>query len=218
MSRNIIQSLNASEALRVATRSSTLAEAQQALARREVFAIFDIPAGTERDVLSGRQARLPAYVDSVYFLLYNRTLQGILEATGIVTAELAVARCAADGSLYRAALAKSSPVEVLNQPLFNPTGGYGSYVVPAAFVLILQQTLLLGTATMGGVALEQGGAAARRRRGQRYRHRRPRHRPSAAGAPRRRALPGGSAARLRLLGHGSLRSISWPWSYLSSSP
>jgi ABC-2 type transport system permease protein len=56
-------------------------------------------------------------------------------------------------------------VEVLNQPLFNPTGGYGSYVVPAAFVLILQQTLLLGTATMGGVALEQGGAAARRRRG-----------------------------------------------------
>jgi len=51
-------------------------------ARREVFAILDIPAGTERDVLAGRQARLPAYVDSVYFLLYNRTLQGILEATG----------------------------------------------------------------------------------------------------------------------------------------
>ena len=165
LSRNIIQGLNASEALRVAARSSTLAEAQQALARREVFAILDIPAGTERDVLSGRQARLPAYVDSVYFLLYNRTLQGILEATGIVTAELLSRDARSDGSLYRAALAKSSPVEVLNQPLFNPTGGYGSYVVPAAFVLILQQTLLLGTATMGGVALEQGGAAARRRRG-----------------------------------------------------
>jgi ABC-2 type transport system permease protein len=165
LSRSIIQGLNASEALRVAARSSTLAEAQQALARREVFAIVDIPAGTERDVLAGREARLPAYVDSVYFLLYNRTLQGILEATGIVTAELLSRDARSDGSLYRAALAKSSPVEVLNQPLFNPTGGYGSYVVPAAFVLILQQTLLLGTATMGGVAREQGGAAARRRRG-----------------------------------------------------
>jgi ABC-2 type transport system permease protein len=165
LSRSIIQGLNASEALRVAVRSSTLADAQQALARRDVFAIVDIPAGTERDVLAGRQARLPAYVDSVYFLLYNRTLQGILEATGIVTAELLSRDARSDGSLYRAALAKSSPVEVLNQPLFNPTGGYGSYVVPAAFVLILQQTLLLGTATMGGVALEQGGAAARRRRG-----------------------------------------------------
>jgi ABC-2 type transport system permease protein len=82
-----------------------------------------------------------------------------------VTADLLSRDARRDGSLYRAALARSSPVEVLNQPLFNPTGGYGSYVVPAAFVLILQQTLLLGTATMGGVALEQGGAGARRRRG-----------------------------------------------------
>ncbi|HEX9525104.1 MAG TPA: ABC transporter permease [Reyranella sp.] len=164
LSRNIIQGLNADEAIRVVVRSSTLAEAQAALARREVFAILDIPAGTERDVLTGRKARLPAYVDSAYFLLYNRTLQGILEATGTVTAELLARDARPDGSLYRAALAKSSPVEVLNQPLFNPTGGYGSYVVPAAFMLILQQTLLMGAATMGGVTLEQGGAAARRRR------------------------------------------------------
>src|SRR5262249_54567883 len=47
----------------------------------------------------------------------------------------------------------------------NPTGGYGSYVVPAAFLLILQQTLLMGTATLGGVAYEQGGPSSRGRRG-----------------------------------------------------
>ena len=70
-----------------------------------------------------------------------------------------------DGSLYRAALARSSPVEILNQPLFNPTGGYGSYIVPAAFLLILQQTLLMGSATLGGAAFQQGGVQARRRRG-----------------------------------------------------
>lgn len=56
-------------------------------------------------------------------------------------------------------------MEILNQPLFNPTGGYGSYIVPAAFLLILQQTLLMGSATMGGVTYEQGGRSARRRRG-----------------------------------------------------
>ena len=124
-----------------------------------------IPAGTEREVLKGDQARLPAYVDSAYFLLYNRTLQGIQEAVGAVRADLAARSARPDGSLYRAALARSSPVEILNQPLFNPTGGYGSYIVPAAFLLILQQTLLMGSATLGGVAFEQGGARARRRRG-----------------------------------------------------
>ena len=78
VSRRLIQALNADDAIRVAARPSTLAEAQEALARREVFAIVDIPAGTQREVLAGRKARLPAYVDSVYFLLYNRSLQGIL--------------------------------------------------------------------------------------------------------------------------------------------
>jgi ABC-2 type transport system permease protein len=165
MSRTIIQGLNAHEAIRVAARPSTLAEAQAALAKREVFAIVDIPAGTERDVFAGRRARLPAYVDSAYFLLYNRTLQGILEATGAVMADLLSRDARSDGSLYRASLARSSPVEVLNQPLFNPTGGYASYIVPAAFMLILQQTLLMGSAMLGGVAFEQGGQNARRRRG-----------------------------------------------------
>jgi len=165
LSRRLVEALNAHEAIRVAERPSTLAEAQAALQRREVFAIVDIPAGTERDVLAGRQARLPAYVDSVYFLLYNRTLQGILESTGALNNDIQSGELRPDGSRYRAVLAKSSPVEVLNQPLFNPTGGYASYIVPAAFMLILQQTLLMGAATLGGVAFEQGGQGARRRRG-----------------------------------------------------
>src|SRR5262249_40500257 len=165
ISRRLVQGLNAHEAIRVAARPSTLAEAQAALQRREVFAILDIPAGTERDVLAGRRARLPAYVDSVYFLLYNRTLQGILEAPAAVTADVQSGEVRSDGSLYRAALARSSPVEVLNQPLFNPTGGYASYIVPAAFILIVQQTLLMGAATLGGVAFEQGGQGGRRRPG-----------------------------------------------------
>jgi ABC-2 type transport system permease protein len=34
-------------------------------------------------------------------------------------------------------------------PLFNPEGGYATYVLPAAFVLILQQTLLIGVGLLG---------------------------------------------------------------------
>lgn len=165
ISRELVEALNAHEAIEVAARPTTLAEAQAALGRREVFGIVSIPAGTAQDVLKGDAARLPAYVDSAYFLLYNRTFQGIAEATGSVTADLMSRGARPDGSLYRAALASSSPVEILSQPLFNPAGGYASYVVPAAFVLILQQTLLLGAATVGGVTYERGGATARRRRG-----------------------------------------------------
>ncbi|WOJ88536.1 ABC transporter permease [Methylocapsa polymorpha] len=165
LSRELIQTLNADEAIKVEVLAATLAEAQAALARRQVFAILGIPEGTEREVLKGNEARLAAYVDSAYFLLYNRVAQGISEASGAVNAEIAAHGARSNGSLAHAALIKSSPVELLTEPLFNPVGGYASYVVPAAFVLILQQSLFMGSASLGGVAFEKGGREARRRRG-----------------------------------------------------
>jgi ABC-2 type transport system permease protein len=121
-----------------------------------VFAILGIPQDTEKEVLKGNHARLAAYVDSAYFLLYNRMLQGISEASGSVNVDVASRGAREEGGLAHAALTRSSPVEILSEPLYNPTGGYASYVVPAAFILILQQTLLLGVATMGGVSSESG--------------------------------------------------------------
>ncbi|MGA7323232.1 MAG: ABC transporter permease [Rhodomicrobium sp.] len=165
LSRNLIQTLNADEAVKVTIAAGTLADAHAALARREVFAILGIPKDTEREELKGNQARLAAYVDSAYFLLYNRTLQGFSEAANAVTAGIAARGARSDGSLAHAALTKSSPVELLTEPLFNPTGGYASYVVPAAFVLILQQTLLMGSSMLGGIAFQRGGVRARRLRG-----------------------------------------------------
>jgi ABC-2 type transport system permease protein len=166
ISRAIVQALDAHEAIKVAARPLNLAEAQAEIARREVYGVVSIPEGTERDILKGLKARLPAFVDSAYFLVYNRTLQGISEAASAASIDILAGSARPDGSLYRAALARSSPVELLSEPLFNPTGAYGAYVVPAAFILILQQTLVMGVATLGGVAYEQGAVAARRRRGQ----------------------------------------------------
>jgi ABC-2 type transport system permease protein len=55
-------------------------------------------------------------------------------------------------------------VDLVQVPLFNPTASYASYTVPAAFVLILHQTLLMGAATLGGAAFEQGGWTGRHAR------------------------------------------------------
>ncbi len=159
-------------------------------------------------MLKGNKARVAAYVDSAYFLLYNRTLQGISEASGAVNADIAARGARSDGSLAHAALISASPVELLSEPLFNPTGGYASYVVPAAFVLILQQTLFLGAATLGGVAFEQGGL-----RGRRQRTRRARHHRAGAGASlprdaRARPLFGHAAAHIRFFHSWECPSIS----------
>ena len=82
LSRRLIQALDADEAISVAVRAPALEVAQQALFDRQVFGILEIPPDTEREVLKGNRARIPAYVDSAYFLVFNRTLQGIPEGAG----------------------------------------------------------------------------------------------------------------------------------------
>ena len=165
LSRDLVQALDSDEALKVAVRADTLADAQAALDHHDVFAVVAIPKDTERYVLRGQQARVAAYVDAAYFLLYSRTLQGISESAAAASAEISKRGARSEGSLVYAAMTRSSsPIDFLSQPLFNPTGGYASYVVPAAFILILQQTLLLGVASLGGATYALAGPANRRLR------------------------------------------------------
>jgi ABC-2 type transport system permease protein len=160
LSRGIVQTLDASDAVKVVVRAHTLAEARAALERGEVFAVVGIPPEAERDLLKGTTVPLPIYADATYFFLFRTMGTGIALAINTLSFELAAGGARPDGSLVKAALANLSPADVLLQPIFNPVGGYASYVVPGAFVLILQQMLLIGSAMLTVVALPQiaGGA------------------------------------------------------------
>jgi ABC-2 type transport system permease protein len=102
---------------------------------------------------------VPAYVDSAYFIISNRTLQGILDGAGDTNVANASRGNREDRAAVKLELAVQSPIEVLMEPLYNPTGGYASYVVPAAFVLIIQQTLLMGAATLAGLGFAPRASA-----------------------------------------------------------
>jgi ABC-2 type transport system permease protein len=159
LSRNIVQILDASGAVQVAVRAETLADARAALDRGEAFAVVGIPPGTERDVLKGTTVHLPIYADATYLFIFRTLGSGIAVAINTLSSELAASGARTDGSLVKAALASVSPADILLQPIFNPVGGYASYIVPAAFVLILQQMLLIGASMLTVVALAQGGGA-----------------------------------------------------------
>jgi ABC-2 type transport system permease protein len=159
LSRRIVETLDASGALSVAVRARTLAEAHTAIDRGKAFAAVEIPAETERDVLKGITAHIPVYADATYLFIFRSTASGGATAIGALTSELVSRGARSDGSLVKAKLANLNPADVLLQPIFNPVGGYASYVVPAAFLLILQQTLLIGAAMLTGTALAKAGGA-----------------------------------------------------------
>jgi ABC-2 type transport system permease protein len=162
LSRSIIQTLDASGAVSVAVQAETIAEGRKALDRGDAFAVVGIPPETERDVLKGNTAHIPIYADATYLFIFRSMANGIAVAINTLSSELAAGGARTDGSLVKAALASRSPAEVLLQPIFNPVGGYASFIVPAAFVLLLQQMLLIGASMLTVVALAQsaGGAFA----------------------------------------------------------
>jgi len=47
------------------------------------------------------------------------------------------------------------PLDVDEVAMFNPSGGYGSFVLPGVLMLILQQTLVLGIGLSAGTAREE---------------------------------------------------------------
>jgi ABC-2 type transport system permease protein len=137
LSRRIVQTLDASSVVRVAIRANTYPEARAALDRGNAFAVVEIPPGTERDVLKGTVVHIPIYADATYLFIFRTMASGIEVAIETLTTELAARGARTDGSLVKAVRASVSPA-----------GGYASYVVPAVFVLILQQLLLIGASLL----------------------------------------------------------------------
>jgi len=154
LSRQLVRMADAHSLLKVTERPASLGEAEGLILAGHVGGILVVPSGFERDVQLGQKARVGVFADASYFLVYRQVATGFLETVGTLSAGIDIRRIEASGRTEAAARALRDPVPLLVRPLFNPTEGYASYVVPAVLVLILQQTLLIGIGLLGGTAAE----------------------------------------------------------------
>jgi len=148
LSRQFTRWLDASEAVAVTSRSNDLQAAQDSVRAGAAGAVLLIPQDFERHVLRREPAYVEAYADASYFLVYSTALRAINGVAGTLSANISVRRAQASGRYSPAAIRRARPVTFVAWPLFNPLAGYGTFVVPSVFILILQQTLLIGIATL----------------------------------------------------------------------
>ncbi|WP_312405712.1 ABC transporter permease [Rhizobium sp.] len=164
-SRDFIRRIDASSDVAVVSRLPDFYGGERQVMLRQVFGVLVIPKYFERDLLHGRAAPIAVYADASYFLIYQRISQAVSAVAKIVGADVETSRLIAAGIDPAIASAASDPLPLTAVPLFNPQGGYATYLLPAAFALILQQTLLIGVGllgTIGGVSRppERDGAVA----------------------------------------------------------
>ncbi|MDZ4361655.1 MAG: ABC transporter permease [Variovorax sp.] len=154
LSRQIARFAMANPRLDVRMVTSDVHEAQQALWRGEIEGYALLPQDLKRNVLRGTPAVVTIEGNGAYALLNKAVLYGFSEAVGTVSAGVEIRKLQAGGQSAIQAARSRSPLNTQLVPLFNPTEGYGSYVVPAVALLILQQTLLMGAAMLAGTWAE----------------------------------------------------------------
>ena len=154
-SRQMIRMFGATKELSVSQEVSSLHEAKQLFWDGDSKGVVLVAEGFEKELLSGHQASVSVYCDASYFLIYKETLTGTMQAAGTFSAGVEIKRLMAAGSSEEQAIQLRDPMPAHFYNLYNPSGAYGSYVMPGIILIILQQTLLIGIGMIGGAGKER---------------------------------------------------------------
>lgn len=141
MSRRLVRMLDATSDVKVMGYAADMEEARNMMAHQDAFGIVHIPSDFERRIYRREQSTVSVYCDMSLLLTYKAIYTSVMAVTSDMASEMA-GRKGADVSLREVAM-------------FNPTSGYGSFIIPAVLMLIIQQTLALGIGMIAGTQRER---------------------------------------------------------------
>lgn len=156
LSRQIARFASASPQLDVLRIAGDERELSELLWTGRIEGYAVLPRGLKRQVLRGQPSVVSVAGNGAYALLNKAVLSGFAQAVGTVSAGIEIRQLQAGGMARGQAMQARQPLGLHSQALFNPTEGYGSYVVPAVALLILQQTLMIGAAMLAAGWFETG--------------------------------------------------------------
>lgn len=154
-SRQFSRMADATEQFRVSCKPGSLKEAESLFFDGQVYGVLLIPENFEKDIFNGQRTSITAYCDASYFMLYKQVYAGAVYSTGTFGAGVEIKRLMAEGKSLAQAMDMQEPVKTNVYNLYNPSGGYGSFVMPGMIMIIMQQLLLVGIGMLGGTIREK---------------------------------------------------------------
>lgn len=161
-SRRLARMLDATPQVKVVSRNPDWPAAVQAMRRGEVKGIVCLPPDFGVRPGRGEEAVFTVYSTTEAFLF----LADIQEAASGVMLALADEERPLQAVFLPAAevpvLAQTPAVRVVGFPLYNPTDGYATYLIPAVLMVILFQTMMMLVSMLSGKEYEQRMRPVRR--------------------------------------------------------
>ena len=153
MSREFTRKMDASPDVNIAYHAASLTEAKDIIGHGEAYGILYFPEDFEKSIGRMEQAHVSIYCDMSYMLTYKAILQAATSVAGETGAELQ--KQLLGNHTKREDEIATKPLEFDEVPIFNITGGYGNFIIPAVVTLIIQQAMLLGIGMIAGTRREK---------------------------------------------------------------
>lgn len=134
LSRALINNLQSTREIDVTQVDSELSNALNALRNRKVSAVITIDNDFKNNVIRGGSAGVDIHLSGGYMAV-------------AADLRLAISNAILATTDVNPAASKSSN-NIVSLPLYNPTLGYETFVMPLVFIIILQQTLIFASAML----------------------------------------------------------------------
>ncbi len=153
MSRQFIRNYDSAPDVMVKYYCNDLEEAKKLMGKHAVFGIVYIPSDFSTRLYRMQQSTISIYCNMGYMLYYKAVYQTATSVVGTMNSKIQVSLT---GNKYtdRENRINTQPLAFEEVPIYNSSGGYGNFIIPAVLMLVLQQTLLLGIGLAAGTARE----------------------------------------------------------------
>ena len=144
LSRTMIRFIQAEQKVVIIDMPADYLGGVESLYKMESAGFLYIPKGTEKSVKKGEQATLKLFLNNTRFLPsngLNAAVQGVILT---IDAGIRIKYFMVEGNHPDHAMELALPLNVDLRPIYNPTNNYGDFLLPGLFLLIIQQTLLIG--------------------------------------------------------------------------
>lgn len=152
LSRQFIRQFDASPDTKITYYCNSLNEAKDLIGRQKASGILYFPEDFQNNINRMEQSHVSIFCDMSFMLYYKAIFQTATAVAGKINSEIQIQR--AGNFTERENQITISPLDFDEVPIFNTTGGYGNFLIPAVLIVILQQTLLLGVGLSAGTARE----------------------------------------------------------------
>ncbi|PZU10467.1 MAG: ABC transporter permease [Chryseobacterium sp.] len=154
-SRNLIRMLDATQQVRVLTVSNNIGTAKKSFEKGEIYGILYIPNDFEKNITLGSLAPLSLYSDASNMLHNKYISTAISTVTGTFNAQLEINKSMHKGLNVKNSSITRRPMNAITKNLYNPYGGYATFLLPAVYLIIIQTLLLSAIGVLGGTFREQ---------------------------------------------------------------